>query len=37
LSDDVLNEQLNVVQLNVVASRCFFHHHYLCIVFVLWQ
>jgi len=29
LSDDVSNQQLNVVQLNVVTSWLFFHHDYL--------
>jgi len=35
LSDDVSNQQLNIVQLNVVASRWFFHPDYLSAVFVL--
>jgi len=35
LSDDVSNQQLNFIQLNIVASWQFFHHDYLCTVFVL--
>jgi len=31
LSDDVSNQQLNIVQLNIVASWWFFHHS--CIIF----
>jgi len=34
-SNGVSNQQLNVVQLNVVASWWFFHPDYLCTVFVL--
>jgi len=35
LSDDVSNKQLNVVQLNVVASWWFFYYDYLHTIFVL--
>jgi len=35
LWDDISNQQLNVVQLNVVALRWFFHHKCLCIVKVI--
>jgi len=35
LSDDVSDEQLNLIQLNIVASWRFFHHDYLHTVFVL--
>ena len=35
LSDDVSNLQLNIVQLNVLASWWFFHCDYLCTIFIL--
>jgi len=35
LSDDVSNQQLNLVRLNIVASWRFFRHDYLRTVFVL--
>ena len=35
LSDDISNLQLNIVQLNVLASWWFFHCDYLCTIFIL--
>ena len=35
LSDDVSNQQVNLIQLNIVASWRFIYHDYLCAVFVL--
>jgi len=34
LSDDVLNQQLNLIQVNIVASWRYFHHDHLRTVFV---
>jgi len=35
LSDDVSNQQLNLIQLHIVASWRFFHHDHLCTAFIL--